>query len=197
MAAPTVSATRSGHVTLDAFYTLYELPKSAELADGVVVVTPPPAFDHSWLATALYDRLRDHVVANALGKCFPDGTGYELPLAGRPDTYRIPDVSFIRAGRIPRVRVRHRALALAPDLVVEIRSPSDTTAVLGRKLADYLDAGTALMWVIDTETRTAAVHEAGAPVRVLREADVLDGGAVLPGFTLRLVELFAELEDEG
>ena len=195
MAAPTVSATRSGYVTLDAFYQIDDFPDwGAELADGQVLVTPPPSSDHSWLGTALYDRLRDHVVANALGKCFPDGTGYELPIVGRPDTYRIPDVSFIRAGRIPRVRVRHRALALAPDLAVEIRSPSDTAAVLGRKLVDYLDAGTALVWVIDPEARTAEVHKAGEPVRVLHEAEVLDGGGVLPGFALRLVDLFAELE---
>lgn len=191
MAASTVPT----YVTLDAFYQMDDLPEwGAELANGEVIVTPPPASDHSYLARALFRAMDAHVVAHTLGEVFGDGSGYELPIAGRPDTYRIPDVSFIRAGRIPRPRVRHRALALAPDLAVEVRSPSDTPRVLGGKLADYFDAGTALVWVVDGDARTVEVHAPGTPVRVLGEGDALDGGAVLPGFTLPLARLFAELD---
>ncbi|HEY0779944.1 MAG TPA: Uma2 family endonuclease [Gemmatirosa sp.] len=200
MAAPTVvatraGATRAGYVTLDAFYQMDDLPEwGAELADGEVVMTPPPSFDHGLCTRALFRALDAYVVGHEMGDVFGDGFGYELPIAGRPDTYRTPDVSFVRAGRIPRARVRHRALALAPDLAVEIRSRSDTAAVLERKLADYLEAGTALVWVVDGDARTVAIHTAGSTVRILGGSEALDGGAVLPGFQLPLADLFAALD---
>lgn len=196
MAASTVLLhARPGYVTLDAFYQMQDLPDwGAELADGEVIVTPPPAVDHGFLARALFNRMYAHAVARDLGEVFGDGFGYELPVPGRPDTYRTPDASFVSAGRIPRPLRRGRALALAPDLAAEVRSPSDRPGVLRRKLADYLEAGTRLVWVVDEATRTAEVHAAGAPVRVLGAADALDGGDVLPGFTLPLARLFAELD---
>ncbi len=197
MAASTVPLhTRPAYVTLDAFYRMDDLPDwGAELSDGEVIVTPPPASEHGWLAKVLYDVLHAYATAHALGACFPDGFGYELPIPGRPDVYRTPDVSFIRTERLPSSRRRGRALAVAPDLAVEVRSPSDTPRVLAGKLADYRDAGVALVWVVDDETRTAEVHARGAPARVIREGDALDGGAVLPGFTLPLARLFAELDE--
>ena len=200
MAASTVPLhTRPGYVTLDAFYQMDDLPDwGAELADGVVVVTPPPATEHGVLARALYNAMYAHAMAHDLGEVFGDGFGYELPVPGRPDTYRTPDASFIRAGRFPRPWRRGRALALAPDLAIEVRSPSDTQKVLRCKLADYLDAGVALVWVVDDHRRAAAVYTQGstpdAPDRVLGEGDALDGGAVLPGFVLPLARLFAELD---
>ena len=80
-------------------------------------------------------------------------------MPGRPDTYRTPDASFVRAGRIPRPRARHRALAIAPNLAVEVRSPSDTPGVLRRKLADYLDAGATGIVVHGTTGEPTALED--------------------------------------
>ncbi len=133
-------------------------------------------------------------VEHRLGEVFPENIGYELPAPGRPDTVRASDVSFIRAERVPRPRPR-RAFALAPDVAVEVRSPSDTGGVLRRKLVDYLEAGTAAVWVVDPDARTVEVHAPGAPVRRLGEGDTLEGDAALPGFTRTLADLFAALDD--
>lgn len=199
MAASTVPLhTRPGYVTLDAFYDLHDLPKCTELADGEVVLMASPDFQHSYLTRAIFRALDAHVTAHRLGEVFYDNTGYELPVPGRPDTLRIPDTSFVRAGRISRAWRKGRALALAPDLAVEVRSSSDKPGVLRRKLVDYLEAGVALVWVIDPDARTAAIYGSGgspdAPTRVLGDVGALDGGDVLPGFTLPLARLFAELD---
>lgn len=194
MAAPAVP---TAHVTLDEFYRMDDLPDGVELADGEIIVTPIPGSDHGWLARAIFRALDAHVAAHRLGECFPDGFGYELPVPGRPDTLRVPDASFVRADRVPRPRLRNRAWALAPDLAVEVRSPSERKGVLQAKLADYLAAGTRLVWVVNATARTVEVHAPGAPARLLRAGDALDGGDVVPGFALPFAELFAALDDEG
>lgn len=196
MTAPTVpSHTGYGYVTTEAFFEMEELPDSGvELANGEVIVTPSPSLDHGFLGRALFLALVQHVQAHGLGDVFPDNLAYELPIPGRPDTVRVPDVSFIRAGRIPRPRPFRRAFPFAPDLAVEVRSPSDRPGILRDRLVDYQDAGTPLVWVVDGEARSAEVYALGEPVRVLRESDALDGGAVLPGLSLPLARLFAEAD---
>lgn len=193
MAATTLAA--PAYVTLDAFYQMAGLPDGAELVDGEVVVTPPPSFDHNYLARALFRSMDAHALAHALGECFPDGSGYELPIPGRPHVFRTPDASFVRAERIPRPRVRHRAPAVAPDVAAEVLSPSDTYSVVAAKIRDYHDAGTGVVWLVDPETRTVEVHASGQAVRALREGDTLDGGDAFPGFALPVARLFAVLDD--
>lgn len=79
---------------------------------------------------------------------------------------------------------------MAPDLVVEVLSPSETASRLEEKLDDYRACGTPLIWVIDPARRTVMIIASDAPVRWLREGDTLDGGRVLPGFTCGVAELF-------
>ena len=102
---------------------------------------------------------------------------------------RAPDVSFVVSNRLP-AGPPQGYVPFAPDLAVEIVSPSDRASDVTRRLIDYLDAGSRLVWVIDPGTRTAAVHRSPSDVFMLREHDVLDGGDVLPGFRLPLAELF-------
>jgi Uma2 family endonuclease len=81
-----------------------------------------------------------------------------------------------------------------PDLAVEILSPSNTADEIQRKRGEYFNRGTQLVWIIDPRARTAEVFTAPAASTLLHEADTLDGGVVLPGFTLPLRDLFAELD---
>ncbi len=193
MAATTLAA--PAHVTLDAFYQMADLPNGAELVDGEVVVTPAPVSGHGYLVRALFRTMDAHALAGGGGEVFGDNFGYDLPLPDRPDTHRIPDVSFVRAERVPRPRPLTRAFPLAPDLAVEVLSPSDTYRVVRSKLDDYLQAGARAVWVVDPEARTVDVYVPGAPAHVLRESDTLDGGDAFPGFTLPLAQLFAVLDD--
>lgn len=182
------------YVTLDAFYAMDHEAERVELADGVVVVSPSPRPVHGWIIRNLFRALDAHAASRGLGDVYADGVGYELPVPSRPDTARTPDLSFIRAGRLGPPDPEVRAFALAPDLAVEIVSPSERKKRLPDKLNDYLDAGTALVWVVDPRRWTVEVLTPGvAPGRgrVLREGETLDGGAVLPAFTMTVADVFA------
>lgn len=190
-----VSLAAPAHVTLDDFYRIPDLPDGAELVDGEVVVAALASSDHGYVARALFRAMDTHASTTGVGECFGDGFGYELPVPARPHTLRVPDASFVRAERIPRPRVRGRAFALAPDVAAEVLSPSDTYPVVRAKLDDYLQAGTAAVWLVDPASRTIEVHAPGAPRRLLHVGDTLAGGEAFPGFTLALAPLFAVLDE--
>jgi Uma2 family endonuclease len=79
----------------------------------------------------------------------------------------------------------------APDLVVEVISPNDLYTEVDEKIAEWLEHGVRLLFVVNPRRRTVAVHQPGQPVRVLTGDDVLDGADVVPGWTLPLRELFS------
>lgn len=165
-----------------------------ELIDGVLV-EKAMGFRESRLAAILIRMLDLFVTAHNLGLVTaPDGT--VRLWAGR---VRIPDVAFFSWGRLPGRRLPDEPIpTLAPDLAVEILSRSNTAAEMLRKRQDYFAAGVLLVWEIDPEARTVHVYTAPEPpMAVLTAADTLDGGAVLPGFSLPLNELFAELDRQG
>jgi hypothetical protein len=105
--------------------------------------------------------------------------------------YKESALAFLR--RIPDEPIPD----VAPDLAVEVLSQSNTEAEMGRKLREYFAAGVRLAWLVDPETRTVQVYTAPDQCSLLRENDTLDGGAVLPGFTLALAGLFATLDETG
>lgn len=164
-----------------------------ELIDGVLV-EKPMGYRESLLASWLIILLDGFVRPRQLGLVTaPDGT--VRLWAGR---LRSPDVAFTSWDRIPERRVPEEAIpALAPDLAAEILSVSNTPGEMEKKREDYFRAGVRLVWEIDPETRTVSVYTAADQVTMLHESDTLDGGAVLPGFTLALRELFAELDRHG
>ena len=177
-----------------------------ELVRGEVRCMTPAGGAHGRVSANLYDALMPFVRARRLGACFFDGTGFLLPLPpelqrltrdGRPrDTVRSPDVAFVRADRLPAGGFGPGWVPLAPDLAVEVLSPSETVSDTQEKLADYSAAGTPLVWVVDPAKRLVAVYAADAPVRWLREGDALDGGGVLPGLALPVGALFEDVAAE-
>ena len=160
----------------------------AELVRGELRVNPPPGGRHGRVATNLVELIGAHVKRPRLGWVFADGAGYEL--LQLPLTVRSPDVSFVRADRLPKEGIGPGFLKLAPDLAVEVLSPKESASRLEEKLADYRACGTPLLWVIDPKRRTVMILASDAPVRWLGESDTLDGGTVIPGFSCRVAELF-------
>lgn len=160
----------------------------AELVRGELRVTPPAGGPHGAVAANLIGMLWAHVKAHGLGRVFGDSTGYEL--VELPRTVRVPDASFVRADRLPSNGVAPGLLRLAPDLAVEVLSPSETASDLEGKLHDYLESATAVIWVADPARRTVMVVPADSPVRWLHEADMLDGGTVVRGFTCPVSDIF-------
>ena len=175
-------------------FLVHEFPDvQAELVRGEPRMTPLPGGAHGVVCANLLAVLMPHVSAHRLGRVFADGVGYEL--VKLPHTVRGPDVSFVRAERLPAAGVGPGLLKLAPDLVVEVLSPSETATLLEEKLDDYLVAGTPLIWVVDPGRRTVMVMSDDAPVHWLRVGDVLDGGGTVPGFRCAVGELFHGLAD--
>jgi Uma2 family endonuclease len=111
-------------------------------------------------------------------------------LRENPDTVLIPDLSFVRAERMPPRNEQIKYFRFAPDLAVEVLSPSNRRVEIDRKIAIYREAGVPLVWLVDPFKQTVEVFTATG-VRSLTAADTLDGGEVLPGFSLPLAELFA------
>ncbi len=117
-----------------------------------------------------------------------DGTGYEL--LQLPRTVRVPDASFVRADRLPTGGIRSGLLKLAPDLAIEVLSPSEPVKELEEKVDDYLSCGTPLIWVVDPVRRTVRIVSTDSTELVLQEGDTLNGGRVLPGFSCAVEEIF-------
>jgi Uma2 family endonuclease len=181
-------------LTADEFFRLPDGPEASELVRGELRTMSYAGGRHGLIVGRLYRLLIDHVEAHGLGIAFGDGVGYRLPIPGEEtDTVRVPDASFVRAGRLPNDEVPVTFIPLAPDLAVEVLSPDQTAAQLVERMDDYFAAGTRLMWVVDPDRRTVALYSPTAPTRWLREHDTLDGGDVVPGFAVAVAALFAGL----
>ena len=109
-----------------------------------------------------------------------------------PDTVRGPDVSFIRRERAPSGDALDKFTEGPPDLAVEVVSPSNAAGKIARKVGEYLASGAGLVWVAYPSKRLVIVHTPDGAKRMVREPESLDGGEVLPGFTLPVAEVFAE-----
>ncbi|HKQ60978.1 MAG TPA: Uma2 family endonuclease [Candidatus Polarisedimenticolaceae bacterium] len=160
-----------------------------ELQAGILVSEPLPGFRHGHVAATIVALLRGHVRRHELGVVLGNDSGFLLARA--PDTLRGPDVAFVSSARLAAVREPEKAFPGAPDLAVEVLSPSNSVGSVHAKVADYLAAGTRLVWVVDPEQETVAVYRSLLVPRVLAREEELDGDDVVPGFRARVAELFA------
>ena len=175
-------------LTADEFWQLPETETHRELVRGEVVETMPPGGRHGAIAVVLAMLLRLWVERTGGGYVGVEA-GY---VVGRePDSVRGPDVSYVRADRIPAGGVPEGFWHLAPDLAVEIVSPSETAEEVREKVRDFLVAGTPLVWTIYPRTREVVVHSADGLTRTYGADDVIEHADVLPGFVCRVGDLFA------
>jgi Uma2 family endonuclease len=158
-----------------------------ELIRGELCRMIPPSFEHGRITIKLTGPVVNHVEAHGLGTVVAAETGFLL--AHDPDTVRAPDIAFVRAARGPGPERGY--FPGAPDLAVEVLSPDDRPGYVREKVAEWLEAGARTVWVVDPRTRTVAVHAPAEDPRVRGESDTLDGGDVLPGFTLAVRDLFS------
>jgi Uma2 family endonuclease len=161
-----------------------------DLIAGVLIKQMPANFEHGALAATIAWILNNWVKSRRLGIVVGAETGFLL--ARDPDHVLGPDVAFVRADRLPPARERRHYLSLAPDLAVEVASPSQSARLVRDKVLDYLDHGVPLVWVVHPTRRTIDVWTTDRTVRTLREGDDLDGGEVLPGFAVAVTTIFEE-----
>jgi Uma2 family endonuclease len=162
------------------------VPKHAQLVRGVLVVREPPGFRHNEITARLTSALMMHVDAHTLGRVVAGDAGFKLQ--SHPDTVRGADIAFVSWDHLPQ-RSPVGFPSLGPDLVVEILSPGDRPGETLAKVADWLSAGTRLVWVIDAERRLARVYRADGTETTLDAHGVLDGEDVLPGFSCALASM--------
>ena len=158
-----------------------------ELIDGELVSVSPASFESSSLALRIGRIIGNFVDAHDLGAMTGADGGFVL----FPDrqTIRVPDVGFACKDRIPPEEEFDRFPRLAPDLSVEVLSPSDRLASALGKVSMYLEAGVEVVWLVDPVKRTIIVFTGDGNPMTLGEGDTIDGGNVLPGFHSRVADL--------
>ena len=158
----------------------------AELVRGVLRVREPAGFLHGRVAMHLGAELRAYVKDSDAGTVLAAETGFKLQTD--PDTVRAPDVAFVSRGREPPPHATGFA-DLAPDLVAEVLSPDDRPGEILAKVADWLSAGTRLVWVVDPLRRVVRVYRQGGSETIVTADGGLDGEDVLPGFACPLATI--------
>jgi Uma2 family endonuclease len=172
-------------VTIDEFA---EMPLEGiwELVDGEPVELSPAAGRSGWISANLVALLANHVRSGRLGWAFSAETGFVL-FSDR-QTVRSPDAAVVLSNRL--AELPDSFVPMAPDLAVEVLSPSDRMADALAKVAMYLQAGTSLVWLVNPTTRKVMVFRSEMDLVTLGESDTLDGGDVLPDFTVPVAEIF-------
>jgi Uma2 family endonuclease len=164
-----------------------------ELVDGVLV-EKAMGYRESLFALFVGRILLDFVEPRNLGLV----SGADGTMKLFHGLVRIPEVAFASWDRIPgRVVPREPVPFLSPDLAIEVLSQSNTPAEMERKRSEYFKSGVRLVWIFDLEARTATVYSASGSASEIQASGVLEGGDVLPGFTLALENLFEKLDQHG
>jgi len=177
------------HITVEEFETM-PLEGRWELIDGELVEMSPAADEPATIGATIITLIGPHIRAKRLGRLYNAEGGFAL----FPDraTVRAPDVAFVRADRAPQGEARKHFPRLAPDLVVEVLSPSDRPSDVVAKVEMYKEAGVPLIWLVDPDQMTVTVIAAGKTTEILKADDTLDGGDILPGFAVQVAEFFVE-----
>jgi Uma2 family endonuclease len=174
-------------ITAEEFFRMPEPPDGSrqELVRGVIISLPREGGRHGACCSRVGRRLGNFVEDNRLGTV-TSRVGF---LSERdPDTVRGPDLAFWSRERLPEVPDGY--IEVAPDLVVEVVSPSDHYSRVQTKVKHYLSHGVRMVWVVDPEERSVTVYRSRQQALILEEADTLGGEDVVPGFACRVGELF-------
>ena len=160
-----------------------------ELVRGEIIEMPTPMPEHGVVCANVTGVLWDYGRKSGLGYALSNDAGV---LTERdPDTVRGPDVCFYTHARWPRSPLGKGLPPVPPDLAVEVYSPSNRRGEMSKKVAEYLEIGTLLVWVIYPTRRTVVIHRSDdEPPLVLREDEVIENLPELPGFRCPVSDFF-------
>ncbi len=162
-----------------------------ELVNGALVNMGNSGMEHGYIASNLIIFLGGLVRSQKLGVICDSSTAFTMKTGNK----RSPDVSFIAKEWLQGVKRLPRGYFQgSPDLAVEILSPRNTVEEIHDKIVEYFENGTCLVWLIHPDEQYVLVYHSPSPERLLRLEDSLDGEEVVPGFSLAVAELFAELD---
>ena len=175
-------------ITADDLLAMGDHAWRKELVRGALIDMSPAGGPHGEIAQNIGLFVGAFVRKHGLGKCFAAETGFML--ATDPDTVRAPDFAYVSNARLPGGRIPEGYFPGAPDLAVEVLSPSEPAAEIQRKIDEYFTAGARAVWVIDPDAQEVGVYASPAISRRLTLNDKLDGGDMLPGFTCPVKNIF-------
>ena len=161
----------------------------AELTkDGDVILMPPTGFETSDRNLEILIQLGSWATRDKTGVATESNAGFVLPNGAT----RSPDAAWTRKERLEKFSVaeRQKFLPLCPDFVVELRSASDTLRDLQEKMAEYIENGARLGWLIDRQNKKVYVYRPQRKIEILKEPATVSGEDVLPGFVLDLREIW-------
>jgi Uma2 family endonuclease len=183
-----MSATLTIPVTADALLAMPDDGNRYELVKGQLRMAPPPGSEHGLITMNLAGPLYQHVKNNNLGVVFAAETGFKLE--SNPDTVRASDIAFMRRERALEMGRVSGYSSGAPDLAVEVLSPSDRVTSVEKKVVEWLDAGARMVWVVSPKLHTVTVYRSLTDIVTLTAKDKLAGGEVVPGFEINVAEIF-------
>jgi Uma2 family endonuclease len=159
-----------------------------ELDHGELIEMTRPRYEpHNRIVMTIARGLLGWLAGNPIGEVLMSDNLFVLG----PNTKRAPDLSFMTLERIRRIQPG-RDIDGAPDLAIEVLSPSDAEAAVRRKVKQYFDAGAQMVWLVFPDRRTIEVCRPDAAVVVLREPESLDAPELLPGFSMVVSTLFSK-----
>ncbi len=163
-----------------------------ELIDGIPVELPMPQQQHGKICYRIAMAIGTFVDANDLGHVTTNDSFIRVPTKADPDRVRGADVCYFSYERVPKGEMPPGLLSIAPNLVVEVRSPTDAWSEVFTKVGEYLGAGVTVVLVLDPETKFASIYrnDARNPQQVLNWGDELTLPDVLPHFTFPVKRLF-------
>ena len=180
--------TAVGYMTAEELLNLHPDNMRHELVRGELITMPPTSGEHGIRTFNITTLLGSFIRERGLGVGVGAETGF---IIGRnPDTVRAPDCAFIARERVPADGPPKEFWPGAPDLAVEVLSPSDSASEILEKIDEWIAAGTRLVWVIDPEKKTVSIYAPNRSPRKLRRDDQLSGEDVLPGFSVPIAEIF-------
>ena len=183
-----MSATIVNGMTADELLAMPDDGWRYELVKGELIRMSPTGSEHGEGTMNLAAPLYPHVKSNNLGVVYAAETGFKLE--SDPDTVRAPDVAFVRRERVEQTRRLPGYGSGAPDLAVEVLSPSDRIRQVEEKVNGWLEAGARMVWVVSPKLRRVTVYRSLTDILTLTDKDNLDGGDVVPGFQIAISEIF-------
>ena len=182
-----VPAQRSGMTAEE----LFELPDNggrSELVAGEIIHMVPTGAEHGVVTALIGHLIQEYSISHRTGVCCGAETGFILQRG--PDIVRAPDVAFVAEERVPETGIPKTYWPFAPDLAVEVVSPSDRLTDMHAKIAEYFAAGTRLVWLVEPAARVVHSYRSPHDIEVIGEDGEVSGGDVLPGFRSAVRRLF-------
>ena len=181
--------TTTTHVTAEELLNMPDDGFRYELVRGELRRMAPAGYGHGVFAMSIGISLGAFVKANNLGEVCAAETGFRL--GSDPDHIRAPDAAFVRRERVEQIVDRSVFFPGAPDIAIEVISPSDLYTDVDEKVADWLEAGTLAVVLVDPRRQVVKVHRSMTDVVVLNGEDTLDVDDIVPGWQMPVGEIFA------